>query len=129
MKHEVDESCSRRNLFDHIRIWLGEGGAALGSPNLESERTKIALDSAQSKVLASKSLWTRRRQRTDCASSIAIAARSPGITGVLQLVPVKKGKTGDRTNVARLADPKKLKLKIKIAETQRGHYDWAEGQI
>jgi HlyD family secretion protein len=42
-----------------------------------------------------------------------------GITGVLQLVPVEEGQNvAVGTNVARVADPKKLKAEIKIAETQ-----------
>jgi len=42
-----------------------------------------------------------------------------GIVGVLQLVPVEVGQhVTPGTNIARVADPKKLKAEIKIAETQ-----------
>src|SRR6202011_6402217 len=42
-----------------------------------------------------------------------------GITGVLQLLPVDVGQNvTPGTNLARVADPKKLKAEIKIAETQ-----------
>jgi len=42
-----------------------------------------------------------------------------GINGVLQLVPVEVGQSvAPGTNLARVADPKKLKAEIKIAETQ-----------
>ena len=42
-----------------------------------------------------------------------------GITGVLQLLPVDVGQSvAVGTNIARVADPKKLKAEIKIAETQ-----------
>jgi len=42
-----------------------------------------------------------------------------GINGVLQLVPVEVGQSvAPGTNLARVADPKKLKAQIKIAETQ-----------
>src|SRR5437879_2185376 len=42
-----------------------------------------------------------------------------GINGVLQLVPVEVGQhITPGTNLARVADPKKLKAEIKIAETQ-----------
>ncbi len=42
-----------------------------------------------------------------------------GINGVLQLVPVDVGqRVTPGTNLARVADPKKLKAEIKIAETQ-----------
>jgi HlyD family secretion protein len=42
-----------------------------------------------------------------------------GINGVLQLVPVEEGQhVLPGTNLARVADPKKLKAEIKVAETQ-----------
>ena len=42
-----------------------------------------------------------------------------GITGVLQLLPVDVGQSvAVGTNIARVADPNKLKAEIKIAETQ-----------
>src|SRR5207245_9590865 len=42
-----------------------------------------------------------------------------GIEGVLQLVPVEEGQQVTRgTNLARVADPNKLKAEIKIPETQ-----------
>jgi HlyD family secretion protein len=54
--------------------------------------------------------------RISQAQSLHVRA---GITGVLQLVPVEEGQNvAVGTNVARVADPKKLKAEIKIAETQ-----------
>lgn len=42
-----------------------------------------------------------------------------GLAGVLQLVPVEVGQqVGPGTNLARVADPSKLKAELKIAETQ-----------
>ena len=42
-----------------------------------------------------------------------------GLAGVLQIVPVEVGQqVGPGTNVARVADPSKLKAELKIAETQ-----------
>jgi HlyD family secretion protein len=87
---------------------------------LESERTKIARDSAQSRVLAAKAQVDQAKAtyqlRISQSQSLRVRA---GITGVLQLVPVEEGQNvAVGTNVARVADPKKLKAEIKIAETQ-----------
>lgn len=88
--------------------------------SLEEERTRIAADSAaarlqaqQSHVSQSKALYELRKSQAD-----ALHVRA-GITGVLQLLPVDVGQSVTiGTNLARVADPKKLKAEIKIAETQ-----------
>ncbi len=87
---------------------------------LESERTKVAVDSAkarlaaqQAKIDEQKALYELKKSQVD-----ALHVRA-GIDGVLQLVPVEVGQhVTPGTNLARVADPKKLKAEIKIAETQ-----------
>jgi HlyD family secretion protein len=87
---------------------------------LEGERTKIAADSAkarlagqQAKIDAQHALYRLKKSQLD-----ALHVRA-GIDGVLQLVPVDVGqRVSLGTNLARVADPKKLKAEIKIAETQ-----------
>ena len=67
----------------------------------------------QSRVDQQKALYQLRLTQ---AQSLHVRA---GITGVLQLVPVEEGQNvAVGTNVARVADPRKLKAEIKIAETQ-----------
>ena len=87
---------------------------------LEGERTRIAADSAQARLAAQqakvdeqKALYHLKKSQLD-----ALHVRA-GINGVLQLVPVDVGQRVTLgTNLARVADPKKLKAEIKIAETQ-----------
>jgi len=87
---------------------------------LEGERTRIAADSAkarlaaqQAKIDQQKALYQLKKSQVD-----ALHVRA-GIDGVLQLVPVEVGQhVTPGTNLARVADPKKLKAEIKIAETQ-----------
>jgi HlyD family secretion protein len=87
---------------------------------LESEKTRIAADSGsarlaaqQAKVDQMKALYQLKKSQLD-----ALHVRA-GIDGVLQLVPVEVGQhITPGTNLARVADPKKLKAEIKIAETQ-----------
>jgi HlyD family secretion protein len=88
--------------------------------DLEEERTRVAADSAQARLQAqqahveqARAMYSLRKSQAD-----ALHVRA-GITGVLQLLPVDVGQSvAVGTNIARVADPKKLKAEIKIAETQ-----------
>lgn len=87
---------------------------------LESERTKIATDSGNAKLLAQqakveqmRALYNLKKSQVD-----ALHVRA-GIDGVLQLLPVDVGQhVTPGMNLARVADPKKLRAEVKIAETQ-----------
>jgi len=87
---------------------------------LESERTKVAEESSQAKLQAQqarveqqRALYSLKRAQAD-----ALHVRA-GINGVLQLLPVEEGaNVAVGTNLARVADPRRLKAEIKIAETQ-----------
>jgi HlyD family secretion protein len=87
---------------------------------LETERTKIATDAGNAKLAAQqarveqmKALYGLKKGQLD-----ALHVRV-GIAGILQLEPVDVGQNvTPGTNLARVADPKKLKAEIKIAETQ-----------
>ncbi|MGB9514431.1 MAG: HlyD family efflux transporter periplasmic adaptor subunit, partial [Candidatus Acidiferrum sp.] len=87
---------------------------------LEEDRTKNAEDSAgarmmaqQSKVDEQRALYNLKRSELE-----GLHVRA-GINGVLQVVPVEVGQhVTPGTNVARVADPKRLKAEIKIPETQ-----------
>jgi HlyD family secretion protein len=87
---------------------------------LESDRTKIAQEQAQSRLQASqaqvdqqRALYRLRRSQLD-----ALHVRA-GMNGVLQILNVEEGaNVAVGTNLVRVADPKKLKAEIKVAETQ-----------
>jgi HlyD family secretion protein len=87
---------------------------------LEGERTKIATDSANAKLAATqakveqmKALYGLKLSQVE-----ALHVRA-GIDGVLQLLPVDVGQhVTPGMNLARVADPKKLRAEVKIAETQ-----------
>ncbi len=87
---------------------------------LEDDRTKNAEDSAGTRIQAQQSKVDQQRALYDLKKSEleALHVRA-GISGVLQIVPIEVGqhvKPGD--NLARVADPKRLKAEIKIPETQ-----------
>ena len=122
LQHDVDEKLFKEGIgSDHIRSLsrVREEQLAI-RVQLEGERTKIAADSAkarlaaqQAKIDEQKALYQLKKSQVD-----ALHVRA-GINGVLQLVPVEVGqRVTPGTNLARVADPKKLKAEIKIAETQ-----------
>lgn len=87
---------------------------------LESERTKVATDAGNAKLAAQqarveqmKALYSLKKSQLE-----ALHVRS-GMDGILQLEPVDVGQSvTPGTQLARVADPHKLKAEIKIAETQ-----------
>jgi HlyD family secretion protein len=87
---------------------------------LEQERTSVAADSAaaqlaaqEAKVEEQHALYNLKRSQYE-----ALHVRA-GMNGVLQLVPVEEGQQVTAgAQLARVADPKKLKAEIKIPETQ-----------
>ena len=122
IQHEVDEKLKAEGIASSVTARLSkvkEEQLAIRL-QLESERTRVAADSAiarlqaqESHVEQQKALYQLKKSQLE-----ALHVRA-GINGVLQLVPVEVGQhVTPGTNLARVADPKKLKAEIKIAETQ-----------
>jgi HlyD family secretion protein len=88
--------------------------------DLEGERTKIATDSANAKLAAQQAKVEQMKALYGLKKSQAEALHvRAGIDGVLQLLPVDVGQhVTPGMNLARVADPKKLRAEVKIAETQ-----------
>lgn len=122
IQHAVDQQLRQQGLGADVTEQLSrvkEQQLAVRA-QLEDERTKNAEDSAGARIQAQQSKVDEQRALFDLKKSEldALHVRS-GLSGVLQLVPVEVGqhvKPGD--NLARVADPKRLKAEIKIPETQ-----------
>jgi HlyD family secretion protein len=122
IQHDVDEKLVKQGLTAEVIENLSRVKAQQLAirVQLEGEKTKIAADSGaarlaaqQAKVDEQRALYNLKKSQLD-----ALHVRA-GIDGVLQLVPVEVGQhITPGTNLARVADPKKLKAEIKIAETQ-----------
>ena len=122
IQHDVDEKLREQGLGAELNARLSKvKEEQLGiRAQLEDERTQNAIDTVNSRLQAQESkvdeqraLYQLRKSQLD-----ALHVRA-GIDGVLQLVPVEVGqRVTPGTNIARVADPKKLKAEIKIAETQ-----------
>ena len=122
IQHETDEKLAKEGLTSQLieqqsRVKSAQLSIRL---QLETERTKIAADSAtaklaaqQAKVEQMKALYQLKESQLE-----ALHVRA-GIDGVLQLLPVDVGQqVTPGMNLARVANPKKLRAEIKIAETQ-----------
>jgi len=122
LQHEVDDQLQKQGLAADVTAKLSKVRAEQLAirTQLEDERTKNAEETAKTRLAAQqarveqqKALYNLRRSQLE-----ALHVRA-GINGVLQLVPVEVGqRVTPGANVARVADPKKLKAEIKIAETQ-----------
>jgi HlyD family secretion protein len=122
IQHEVDSRLAKEGIGSVMTEQLSkvkEEQLAIRL-QLETERTRVATDSAaaqlaaqEAKVEQQRALYNLKRGQYD-----ALHLRA-GIEGVLQLVPVEEGQqVTPGTNLARVADPNKLKAEIKIPETQ-----------
>jgi len=122
IQHEVDSRLAKEGIGSVMTEQLSkvkEEQLAIRL-QLETERTRVATDSAaaqlaaqEAKVEQQRALYNLKRSQYD-----ALHLRA-GIEGVLQLVPVEEGQqVTPGTNLARVADPNKLKAEIKIPETQ-----------
>jgi HlyD family secretion protein len=122
LQHEVDFKLHEEGIGAEVTEKLSKVRAEQLAIRLqlESEKTRISSDSGsarlaaqQAKVDQMKALYHLKKSQLD-----ALHVRA-GIDGVLQVVPVEVGQhITPGTNLARVADPKKLKAEIKIAETQ-----------
>src|SRR5215472_16606524 len=122
IQHEVDDKLAKEGIGSDVTAKLSKVKMEQLAirVELEAERTRVATDSAnaqlaaqEAKVEQQRALYTLKKSQYD-----ALHLRA-GIEGVLQLVPVEEGQqVTPGTNLARVADPHKLKAEIKIPETQ-----------
>jgi HlyD family secretion protein len=122
IQHDVKEKLVKEGLESELneRLTRVQEEQLAIRVKLEAERTKIATDSGNAKLAAQqakveqmKALYRLKESQVE-----ALHVRA-GIDGVLQLLPVDVGQhVTPGMNLARVADPKKLRAEIKIAETQ-----------
>jgi len=130
IQHDVDDKLLKEGIGSDVTARLSKVKVEQLAIRLqlEQERTRVATDSAaaqlaaqEAKVEQMRALYALKKSQYD-----ALHVRA-GMNGVLQLVPVEEGQQVTAgTQLARVADPKKLKAEIKIPETQAK--DVAAGQ-
>jgi HlyD family secretion protein len=113
----ADEGLQSRLIEQQSRVKADQLAIRL---QLESERTKIATDSGNAKLAAQQAKVEQMRALYNLKKNLADALHvRAGIDGVLQILSVDVGQhVTPGMNLARVADPKKLRAEVKIAETQ-----------
>lgn len=131
LEREVNEDLAKDGLVSNLvlRQSTVRSESLKTRSQLEKERISVAEDNVRAQLAAQqarvdqlRTLFALRRQQVD---QLRVRA---GMTGVLEQVPVDVGQqVAPGTNVARVADPSRLKAELRIAETQAR--DLAIGQI
>lgn len=131
LEREVNEDLAKDGLVSNLVLKQStvRAESLRTRANLEKERVAVAEESVRAQLLAQqarvdqlRTLYTLRAQQVD---QLRVRA---GMSGVLEQVPVEVGQqVAPGTNVARVADPNRLKAELRIAETQAR--DLAIGQV
>ena len=119
---DADELLAKQQLVSEI----GRQKSALRARTLrdrvamEGRRLQSTKDTLESRLSVQRATVDQARALAALQASRLDSLRvRPGFAGVLQLVPVEVGaRIGPGTNVARVADPTRLKAELRIPETQ-----------
>ncbi len=131
LEREVNEDLAKDGLVSNLVLKQStvRAESLRTRANLEKERITVTEESVRAQILAQqarvdqlRTLYALRSQQVD---QLRVRA---GMSGVLEQVPVEVGQqVAPGTNVARVADPNRLKAELRIAETQAR--DLAIGQV
>src|SRR5262245_573330 len=122
MQAEADEELAKEQLISEITRKQSNLKAETLKKRLalDMERLSTAKQSIDARIRVQEAAVSQARAVSDLqASRMAALKVTPGFSGVLQQVPVEVGqRVGPGANLARVADPGRLKAELKIAETQ-----------
>jgi HlyD family secretion protein len=122
MQAEADEELAKEQLVSEITRKQSHLKAETLKKRLalDMERLGTAKQSIDAQIRVQEAAVSQARAVSDLqASRMAALKVTPGFSGVLQQVPVEVGqRVGPGANLARVADPGRLKAELKIAETQ-----------
>jgi HlyD family secretion protein len=122
LEKEVNEDLAKDGLVSNLILKQSTVKAdSLATRNrLEQDRVKVAEDNIRAQLKAQQAridqLQSLVALRRDNVNRLQVRA---GMNGVLEQVPVEVGQqVAPGTNLARVADPTRLKAELRIAETQ-----------
>lgn len=122
MQADTNTELARQGLIADLTRKLSDVAAReLGNRNsIEQERLSIASEAIEAQLAVQRALVAQRRAEAHLRrSQVKALAISPGIAGMLQVVPVEQGqRVSIGTNLARVAVPDRLKAVIRVPETQ-----------
>jgi HlyD family secretion protein len=122
MQADADEALAKEQLISEITRKKSQLTAETLKKRLalEMQRLASARQSIEGRMRVQQAAVDQARAISMLqASRLAALKVTPGFSGVLQQVPVEVGqRVGPGVNVARVADPSRLKAELKIAETR-----------
>jgi HlyD family secretion protein len=122
MQAEADEALAKEQLVSDLQRRSSRLSADTLRERLkiDTERLKSVRDSIESRLSVQRATVDQARANLDLQNTRLASLRvTPGFAGVLQEIRVEVGaRVGAGENLARVADPKRLKAELKIAETQ-----------
>ena len=122
LQAEADEQLAKQQLVSElVRRQSQLNSDALKTRfDIESKRLAIAKETLAARARVQEAAVDQARAIADLQESRLSALKvRPGFDGVLQQVPVEVGQTvAPGQNLARVADPSRLKAELRVAETQ-----------
>jgi HlyD family secretion protein len=122
MQAEADEELAKEKLISEITRKQShlKADTLKKRVSLDQERLASARQSIDARIRVQQAAVDQARAISLLQESRTAALKvTPGFSGVLQQVPVEVGqRVGPGVNLARVADPGRLKAELKIAETQ-----------
>ena len=122
MQAEADEALAKEKLVSDLQRRKSRLSADTLRERVEIENRRLASvrNSVEGRLSVQQAEVDQARANMQLqADRLASLHVTPGFSGVLQLVPVEVGaQVGPGTNLARVADPARLKAELKIPETQ-----------
>ncbi|HKN47123.1 MAG TPA: efflux RND transporter periplasmic adaptor subunit [Candidatus Polarisedimenticolia bacterium] len=122
LQAEADEELAKDGLVPNLTLKLSQSKAQeLGTrKELEEKRLNISAEAAEAQLAAQQAKVDQLRALARLKKSQVDALRvRQGLEGVLQQLPVQVGqRVAPGATLAKVADPRRLKAELKIAETQ-----------
>jgi HlyD family secretion protein len=122
LQAEADEELAKDGLVPNLTLKLSQSKAQeLGTrKELEEKRLNISAEASEAQLAAQQAKVDQLRALARLKKSQVEALRvRPGLEGVLQQLPVQVGqRVSPGATLAKVADPRRLKAELKIAETQ-----------
>lgn len=122
LKAEVNEKLFKQGLATELDLKVSRitADAATARHEIEQKRVSFAREMVGPQVAVKEAEVSRVRAqaklRRDEVAALAVKA---GMNGVLQVLPVEIGaQVAPGANIARVADPTRLKAEVRVAETQ-----------
>ena len=122
LRDEVNDKLFKQGLFTELDLKVGRitSEQAATRHAIEQKRFAFAKEMVGPQVAVKEGevgrLRAQAKLRRDDVAALSVRA---GMTGVLQLIPVEIGaQVQPGANIARVADPSRLKAEVRVAETQ-----------